>query len=110
MFNTDDVQKTPHRAITCVEIVNASTSAILLERFSLPLPHFSIFSDKDCTLWTEAATLELTGDEGLAQIRMQKSPPKEAGTVSRQGSAREPISDNFVFRAFSALFTGTGGS
>lgn len=107
-FHADEIQWTPHRAITSVEIINSTKTAILLERLCLPLPHFSIYSNDKNFLWTQSATLELTGEDGLAHLRIHRLPPTEAGQVQRLSPAREPISDNFMFRAISALFPNSG--
>lgn len=108
-MNTENISWTPHRAITTVELINPTNASILLERLCLPLPHFSIFSSQENLLWTEGATFELTGEDGLAHLRIHRSPPREAGRVKLETPPRDPRQENIVFRAISALFP-SGGS
>jgi hypothetical protein len=93
----------PHRATTRVTLRNGADSELVLERLALPVPHLSLHAGAEARLWTPSVTVERDRDGGLAEVRLEATPPAEAGASELVAPAREADSRNVLVRALEAL-------
>jgi len=91
----------PHRVITAVAIENKSQQPFMCERVNLPVRRLSVYASDDGRLWTEAVTMERSGE--LARIVVDEHPPAVAANASRITGPRD-TEDGGMFRAFGTLF------
>jgi len=73
----------------------------MCERVNLPVRRLSVYASDDGRLWTEAVTMERSGE--LARIVVDEHPPAVAANASRITGPRD-TEDGGMFRAFGTLF------
>lgn len=100
----EDLHLQDHRAITILKLHNDAKDALLLERLRLPVQNLHLYLDAQNRIWTQAVTLVRTESGGLAELKLGKGAPVEAGKVERLADAREKPEKNQVVRAFSKFF------
>lgn len=93
-----------HRALTPVRIHNRASSALPLEKISLPVPLLSLYGDAAGYLWTQRVALVRTSDTDMAALKVEDKPPAEAGQVALVSGPRELQGRGGLVRAFSVLF------
>jgi hypothetical protein len=94
----------PHRGTTAVRLQNHADTPLVLERLNLPVVHLALHRKEDGNLWTDDVRFERTGKGDMVELKLGddwRRPPKGSKRVA---APREPVSDNFMFRAFSSLF------
>lgn len=96
----------PHRAVTPVRIRNLAREALPLERLKVPVELLSLHVTPR-GLWTPAITLVRedgsTGGGDLANLRIAKAPPPEAGRSRLVSAPRTRTEGSLGLRAFSRL-------
>lgn len=97
----DDAIQAPHRVMTAVAIANTSQQPFVCERVNLPVRRLSVYASEDGRLWTEAVTMERSGE--LARIVVDAKPPAVAAGAVRVTGPRD-TEDGGMFRAFGTLF------
>jgi len=102
-YDLDNLPLRPHRAVSAVWVVNQAKTPLQLDRIRLPIPNLSLFSDTNGRLWTEAVTLVRGQDDDLASVRLEKSPPVEAGPCAKVVGPRFEPEKNLLIRAFAGL-------
>jgi len=102
-YNLQNLATRPSRAITVVRIANPAPTVLPLARLRLPLPNLSLFAGEDGGLWTEFVTLERRHDGDLAEIRLARTAPPEAGRCTLVGKPREDIGRHSLIRSFTSL-------
>ena len=90
----------PHRAVTMVLIRNQAEDSLYLERLKLPVNHFSLFAAENGYFWTEQATLIRKKADELSELKLGKTPPREAGKVNLITKARLQEGVLLKMRAF----------
>lgn len=96
----------PHQAATPIIIQNNVDELLTLERLRVPVQYLTLYRGDDETLWTQSITLERRESGDLAELRLGKTAPREAGRSERLGPPRFNSDQNLVVRAFSKLFRG----
>ena len=99
-----EVPQRVHRALTPVRIHNRASSALPLDKVSLPVPLLSLYGDAAGYLWTQGVALVRTSDTDMANLKIEDKPPAEAGKVSLVSGPRELQGRGGLVRAFSVLF------
>ena len=99
----DELEISPHRAVTPIRVRNRAHNPLLLERIKLPVQYLSVHKSTYNRIWTEQLTLTRQEDGDLAELQIGKL-PKEAGETVKLNSSRQPAERNLVVRAFSKLF------
>jgi hypothetical protein len=100
----EDAAQFPHRAITAVEVQNASDDSLLIERLNLPVRRLSLYAARDGRLWTENVRLERASHQEFAQLSVDDSPPSSAAGAVKLCGPRESNHQHLSFRAFGSLF------
>ncbi|MFT5286977.1 MAG: hypothetical protein ACI8TQ_003152 [Planctomycetota bacterium] len=100
----EDVSRLPNRAISCIEVENASDSRLALERFCLPAPQLSLFAATSGLLWTEHVRVRYDDDGDLSKVELGKGPPRMAGTASLISAPRASQGRSFASVVFGGLF------
>jgi hypothetical protein len=93
------------RVVTSVDLRNACSTALRVQRLALPLPQLSIFCAADGELWTEATRVE-HDLEVVTPAQIESSPPREAGSTTLVSRARQDRQQNVLARALAAAFGG----
>lgn len=100
----DEVPFRPHRAVTAIRIRNRAGAPLLIERLCVPVPRLPLLAAADGNLWTPSLTMTRSDDEdGLAELDVGKSAPREAGATERLAAARVH-GEHRVLRAFNSVF------
>lgn len=92
------------RIITPVEIQNLGQDNLYLERFSLSLPHCSVFTDEKGFLWTERIRCCREKELNKANIKVMPGPPGFASKPHRIAKPRQEIHTSHIAKAVSLLF------
>ncbi len=100
----EDLSVLPHRAVSCIEVKNASESNLALERFSLPAPQLSLFVSPTGLLWTEHVTVRYDDDGDLSEVSLGKGPPRMAGKAKTVSAPRDSQGRSFASLVFGGLF------
>lgn len=91
-----------NRAVITVDITNAGSESLSVERFSLPVPYLSLYIDDRGWFWTDRVHVRRFSGVQPTEVRIGNGPPPEAQQPSRLTMAR--ITDgNLLVRAFRAL-------
>ncbi|MBT4964427.1 MAG: hypothetical protein HOI53_05730 [Francisellaceae bacterium] len=69
------------RIISPMLIKNQSKKILCLEKINVPLPHLSVYSDKQNYLWTEQLTVYNEGDDPPL-VQISKGPPKSMRDIT----------------------------
>jgi hypothetical protein len=96
----------PHRAVTVVQIRNRATTLLPLERIRLPMPQLSLYGSREGWLWTETVTLERRAADELAEIRLARGAPEQAGECQRVAGPRQATERGALIRSFGGLLGG----
>lgn len=99
-----EVPRRVHRAITPLTIRNAAPTVLRLEKLNLPVPLLSVYGAADGRLWTQGLSLQRGSDSDMAALKIDASPPAEAGEVKLLSGPRQTQSRAGLVRAFSLLF------
>jgi hypothetical protein len=102
-FDLANLPPRPWRALSVVRILNHAGTPLPLTRVRLPLPYLSLFAGKDGRLWTESVTLDRREDDELAEIKLGKAAPREAGPCARIAGPREEMEKKHLIRSFTGL-------
>lgn len=102
-FDLANVPAEPHRVVSVARIRNHADTPLPLARLRLPLPYLSLFADAGGRLWTEAVSLDRHDDDDLAEIKLGKSAPREAGPCTRVAGPREDMTASPIIRSFAGL-------
>jgi hypothetical protein len=97
----DETALAPHRVTTAVAIENKSPQPFVCERVNLPVRRLSVYATEDGRLWTEAVTMERSGE--LARLVVDERPPPIAVNAELVSGPRD-TEDGGMFRAFGTLF------
>jgi len=98
-----NVVRRSSRAITSVVVRNRAEDALHLERIALPVPALSLFSDVAGHLWTEEVTVERDREGHVAQVKIERRPPRQVEKPERVAAARHPEAQNVFVKALSSL-------
>jgi len=93
----------PHRAHTAILLRNRSGESVLLDRFNLPVPHLSLYQGQAGNLWTQTVTLEMSGSDQSASLRLGGSAPKAAGAARHLVGPRRKADKNILTRTLGYL-------
>jgi hypothetical protein len=93
------------RVVTALDLRNACTVPLRVQRLALPLPQMSIFSDAEGQLWTESTRVDHDVDI-VAPAQIESSPPREAGPTTLVSRSRQDRQQNVLARALAAAFGG----
>ena len=104
-LNLADVSHRPHRAITPVLIKNKSDTMLAIERLKVPAPLLPVYSAAGGQLWTTGITLTREKDGDMAELQIDKNPPKEAKQASLLGRPRDDANSAILIRAFNTVFS-----
>lgn len=96
--------KKPYRAFTQVKIENKADSPLKLEKFVLPSPNLSLFSDTSGMLWTETVTLERNEKKVEASVSIGKSAPTDIGPSKLVNGPIEPLKSGKFAGRISHIF------
>lgn len=96
--------KNPARITTPVFIQNKGDDTLLLERFSLPVPHLSVFAADTGLLWSEPVSLHRDKDPDAGKVSIDNRAPKEAGQAVKISEPRIKPKSNQIAKAVSQLF------
>ncbi|MBU0743609.1 hypothetical protein KKG45_05820 [bacterium] len=102
-FDLKNLPVRPYRAVSVVRILNHADTPLPLARLRLPLPYLSFYADGDGRLWTESVTLDRRQDDDLAEIKLGKSAPREAGQCTKVTGPREEMEKKHLIRSFTGL-------
>jgi hypothetical protein len=102
-FDLDNLPVRPYRAISVVRVINHADTQLPLARLRLPMPFLSLFGDAKGRLWTEAVTLDRRSDDDLAEVKLGKSAPREAGPCTKVSGPREEMAPKHLIRSFTGL-------
>jgi len=102
-YDLAHVPAEPHRVVSVARIRNQAGTPLPLARMRLPLPYLSLFADREGRLWTEAVSLDRNDDDDLAEIKLGRSAPREAGPCERVAEPRESMTASPIFRSFAGL-------
>lgn len=102
-YNLGSLPVQPNRAVSVVRVINHADSPLPLARLRLPLPHLSLYASGEGRLWTEAVTLDRHQDGDLAEIKLGKSAPREAGKCVHVSGPREEMEKQPLIRSFTGL-------
>lgn len=102
-YSLENLAVRPYRAVSVVRVLNHADTPLPLARLRLPLPLLSLFADERGRLWTEAVTLDRTQENDLAEIKLGKSAPREAGKCVRLCGPREEMERRPLIRSFTGL-------
>lgn len=100
----DELPLRPQRAVSCLTVENVSGSILALERLSLPVPQLSLFASPAGTLWTEHVSVKKEDDDDLAEVSLDKGPPRVAGGGKVVAAPRAPQGRSFGSLVFGGLF------
>jgi hypothetical protein len=101
----EDIVFRPYRAITKVFIDNQSSTPLLLESINLPVTYLSLYHNSETdSLWTESIKLIREEGEKLNRVKLDASPPTQAGVCEKIQGARLRHDRNILTRAFKNLF------
>ena len=91
---------------TAVEVENAGSDVLVVERINLPVRKLSIYVADTGRLWTESIHLERASTEAFAALHIGKAPANVAGAAVRLSPPREGHGEHehALFRAFGSLF------
>lgn len=103
-LNLELIERRSHRAITPVNVVNDSNQALVIDRFNLPVPMLSLFSDSAGYLWTEALTVTRERDDDSVVLTLDKKAPIETEGAQRVAAPRLEVSKHRLIRSLSSLF------
>ncbi len=92
------------RVITPVEIQNLGQDNLYLERFSISLPHCSIYADDTGNLWTERIRCCREKELDKANIKVMPGAPSFAGHATLVSAPRQQIHSSHIAKAVSVLF------
>ena len=93
----------PYRAVSVIRVFNHADTPLPLARIRLPLPFLSLFADGAGRLWTEAVTLNRHGSDDLAEVKLGKAAPREAGSCMRVAGPRAEMESRHLIRSFTGL-------
>jgi hypothetical protein len=99
-----DVPRRAHRALTAVHIRNDAPSPLPLDRFSLPVPLLSVYGSSDGSLWTQGVSLVRSSHSDMAAVKIDRSPPRQAGRIELISGPRRVHERGALVRAFAVLF------
>jgi hypothetical protein len=102
-YNLNNLPVRPHRAVSVIRIQNHADTPLPLARLRLPMPYLSLFQDDDGRLWTEAVTLDRRSDSDIAEIKLGKGAPREAGHCLKVSGPREKMGKRHLIRSFTGL-------
>lgn len=98
------LERRVYRAITPVEVINNGEEPLVIERFNLPVPMLSLFSDASGTLWTQTLVVKRELDDSETEITIDKRAPAEAGSAILISQPRIAVSRGRLIRSLSSLF------
>ncbi|MCC6623061.1 MAG: hypothetical protein IT385_17520 [Deltaproteobacteria bacterium] len=100
-----DLPARPHRATTCIHLVNAGRTPQSLARVMLPAPSLELWRMPSGLLWTQTVDLTL-GDGEESPLRFRPGPPRDSGGAAElvAGPRRPTAQKNILLRAMSAIF------
>ena len=104
-LNLADISHRPHRAITPVLVRNQADTTLAIERLNLPAPLLPVFSAANGQLWTPKITLTRERDGDMAELQIDKKPPKEAKQASLLSNPRSNSDSTILIRAFNTVFS-----
>jgi hypothetical protein len=93
-----------YRAITPVHIRNHAQSALSVERLMVPTTMLSLYTTAQGQLWTPKIVLTRAEDGEMADLKIDKSTPQEAGELVQVSKPRNNGSEGVLVRAFNAVF------
>lgn len=94
----------PHRAVTPIEIDNASEDRLIFERLAVPVTRLSLYRSEDDRLWTDSLQVRhRQPGSGLADVSTRPGGPSEAGACELVSGPRE-VDSAGVLRIFEELF------
>jgi len=102
-FDLANLPVRPYRAVSIVRIRNHADTSLPLARLRLPLPYLSLHAGEDGQLWTESVTLDRKQDDELAEIKLGKTAPREAGKCVKIAGPREEMEKRHLIRSFTGL-------
>lgn len=101
----DEATISPVRAVTPVLVHNQADDMLVFERINLPVPLLSLYQAEDGRLWTQGVVMvrESVGG-GSASLKIDKTPPVEAGKMTLISGPRREAGRSLVNQALGAVF------
>ena len=103
-----ELEKLPkrcYRLTTPLSVTNGGKAPLLLDRINIPVPHLSVYTAEDGSLWSESVSLASSEDVALASMRIGKGAPREVAGAQRLSQPRESSEPSLLVRAFTTLFS-----
>lgn len=92
----------PHRAITCVEVINRAATPLKVEKLRLPTTNLALYLGEDGRFHTQAVRMLREEDDEAAKITLVKD--AEGQNRELISAAREPLDGSRRIPAFGWLF------
>lgn len=93
-----------HRAVTPVRISNSAGDSLHVDRIQVPVQYLSLYQANDRFLWTESVNLDRTAGGDVAAVRVDQTPPREAGTTELLRGPRLELQAGLIMRTFGSIF------
>lgn len=103
-ISIDNLPTRSHRAITPVQIVNESSSALFLERINLPVTYLDIYETDSCQLWTQGVKMVKNANDETAGMELLAGPPADVAGAVQLTEARNKASERTIIRKISGFF------
>lgn len=94
-----------HRAITPIHVNNKASDALYVNRIQIPVQYLSLYRGDSDFLWTPPVNLDRETSGDLAAVRLEHSPPAEAGAATLLSPARFEVRSSMIIRTFSSIFS-----
>ena len=99
----EEIVYRPQRAYTTILIKNQSQDSVLVERFSLPVHHLSLFRSEGNNLWTQKVTLDIQSGAAASSLKLGASVPDVVGPVKPVAEPRQKAEKNMLNKALNYL-------
>ena len=103
-----ELPRLPFRAITRVGLRNRADDNLDLMRFALPAPNLSLYVDRarpHLGLWTSAGAVARRTDRDLADVEVQRRPPRDLAQPELVAAPRSARSRTIWSRAMSSILS-----
>ncbi|PAU80039.1 hypothetical protein CK501_10315 [Halovibrio salipaludis] len=106
----DNLPRRPWRAMSAVRLRHEGDDYLTLDRFSFPAPIMPLFRQSEPgvdgahSLWTPTLSIRCERDLATASLKVEATPPPEAGPCTALAPARQPVERNHLVRTMDRIF------
>ena len=106
----ETLPRRPWRALSAVRLRHEGREYLRLDRFSFPAPIMPLFrqtepgEDGVFSLWTPTLSIRCEQDLTTASLKVENTPPPEAGPCAGLAPARQPVERNHLVRTMDRIF------